>query len=280
VNGSRMGGALRRAIGTVVTLALVGAAIGFYALSPHRSLTSGPGPVTTAEPAPTRTTIESASSSQTTTSPAQPSTRTATRTPKSSPDPDLPPGPGGREPGIRLTATPTAHGAFDVVETVRLAEPVTQLTLAPPDLTSANPDLRGKRPVAEALQVRAGGRAIKVANTTLRRATVLHVAEPAAAFELRYRLRGVTVINKPSSAGRALGAVEPLVTGVPAELPVAITVRGHSVRNLTCPRLPMAEWACAAGSQPNLRVNRNLPRVDALVAAQLDLTAPRVGAPR
>jgi hypothetical protein len=278
VNGSRMGGALRRAIGTVVTLALVGAAIGFYALSPHRSLTSGPGPVTTAEPAPTRTTIESASPSPTRT-PAP--TRTATKTSESPPDPDLPPGPGGREPGIRLIATPTAHGAFDVVETVRLAEPVTQLTLAPPDLTSANPDLRGKRPVAEALQVKAaGGRTIKVPNTTLRRATVLAVAEPAEAFELRYRLRGVTVINKPSSAGRALGAVEPLVTGVPAELPVAVTVRGHSVRNLTCPRLPMDDWACAAGPQPNMRVNRNLPRRDALVVAQLDLTAPRVGAPR
>jgi hypothetical protein len=272
-----MGGGLRRAIGTVVTLALVGAAIGFYALSPNLTPTSGPGPVTSAEPAPTRTTIESASPSPTGT-PAP--TRAATRSAESTPDPDLPPGPGGREPGIRLTATPTAQGAFDVIETVRLAEPVTQLTLAPPDLTSANPDLRGKRPVAEALQIRAGGRAIKVSNTTLRRATVLPFAGPAVAFELRYRLRGVTVINEPSSEGRALGAVEPLVTGVPADLPVAITVRGHSVRNLTCPRLPIEDWACAAGPQPNVRVNRNLPRRDALVAAQLDLTAPRVGAPR
>jgi hypothetical protein len=270
-----MRGALRRAIGTVVTLALVGAAIGFYTLSPHLSLTAGPEPATTAEPTPTRTTIESASPSLT-----QPPTRTATRTPESKPDRDLPPGPGGRQPGIRLTATPTSLGAFDVVETVRLAEPVTQLTLAPPDLTSANRELRRKRPVAEALQVRAAGRAIKVPSTTLRRAVVLSLAEPGVAFELRYRLRGVTVLNKPSSAGRALGAVEPLVTGVPAELPVAVTVRGHSVRNLTCPRLPIADWACAAGPQPNMRVNRNLPRRDALVAAQLDLTATRVGAPR
>ena len=116
-----MGGALRRAIGIVVTLALVGAAIGFYVASPGLSLTSGPGPVTTAEPAPTRTTIGSASPAR----PPRRPTRTPTPTPETTPDRDLPPGPGGREPGIRLTVTPTALGAFDVIETVRLAEPAT-----------------------------------------------------------------------------------------------------------------------------------------------------------
>ena len=98
-------------------------------------------------------------------------------TPETTPDRDLPPGPGGREPGIRLTVTPTAHGAFDVIETVRLAEPVTQLSLALPDVPTAGTILRGKRPVAEALQVRAGGRRIKVPNTTLRRATVISVGQ-------------------------------------------------------------------------------------------------------
>jgi hypothetical protein len=272
-----MSGAFRRAIGTVVTLALVGAAIGFYALSPNLTLTSGPGPVTTAEPAPTRTTIESASPTPT---PSPAPTRTPTRTPESTPDPNLPPGPGGRTPGIRLTVTPTAHGAFDVIEAVRMAEPVTQLSLALPDVASAGRILRGKRAVAGSLQIRAAGRRIKVPTTTLHRATVISVGRPGEVFELRYRLRGVTVINKPSSEGRAFGAVGPLVTNMPQDLPVAITVRGHSVRNLTCPCLPMQEWACAAGPRPNVRVNRNLARRDALVAVQLDLTAIRVGAPR
>jgi hypothetical protein len=270
-----MGGALRRAVGTVVTLALVGAAIGFYALSPNLSLTSGPEPVTTAAPAPTRTMIESAAPSPT---PAP--TRTATRTPQSPPDRDLPPGPGGREPGIRLTARPTAHGTFDVVETVRLAEPVTQLILTPPDLTSASSKLRGKQPVADDLRIKADGRLIKVSNTTVRRATVLTITRPTDLFELRYRLREVTVLNKPSSAGRALGAVGPLLTGVPDELPVAVTVRGHSVRNLSCPYLPRNDRSCAAGPAPAMRVNQNLRRRDALVEVQFDLTATRVGAPR
>ena len=109
VNGFRMGGALRRTIGTVVTLALVGAAIGFYALSPRLLLTSGPGPVATAAPASTPTTIESASPSPSRTPSPTP---TPTQAPSSARDRNLPPGPGGREPGIRLSATPTAQGAW------------------------------------------------------------------------------------------------------------------------------------------------------------------------
>jgi hypothetical protein len=275
VTGFRMGGGLRRIIGTVVTLALVGAAIGFYALSPRLSPTSGPRPVATAAPAPTPTTIESASPS-----PTRTPSPTPTPTPQSSRDRDLPPEPGGHEPGIRLTATPTADGAFDVVETVRLAGPVAHLALTVPDLTSASRDLRGNRPVVEDLQARADGRRIKLSTTTMRRAFTLRLGRSADLFELRYRLRGVTEISEPSSAGRALGAVEPLVTGVPEELPVVVTIRGHSVRNLLCPRLPIEDWACAAGVRPNVRVNRNLFRRDALVVAQLDLTAARVGAPR
>jgi len=273
VRGSRIGSGLRRAIGTLVVLALCAAAVVFYVGSPRPSLTSGP--VAPAEPAPTESGIQSASPSPTPTP-----TRTATQVPGSSPDRDLPRGPGGREPGIRLTITPTSQGAFEVVETVRLAEPVAQLTLAPPDLTPAGGDLQGKQPVAEALKVMADERRIKLSNTTVRRPTVLTIARPTDLFELRYRMRGTTVVSKPSSVGRLLGAVGPLA-GVPGDLPVAITVRGHSVRNLSCPCLPMDDRACAAGPQPRVRVNRNLARRDALVVVQFDVAAVNsVGAPR
>ena len=64
--------------------------------------------------------------------------------------------------------------------------------------------------MVEALKVKAGGRSIKMPNATVRRDRVLPITKPADLFELRYRLRGTTVVNTPSSAGRALGAVGPL----------------------------------------------------------------------
>jgi hypothetical protein len=272
-----MGRGVRRTVGGLVTLALVAAAIGFYLVSPRLSATSGLSPGTNAEPTAVRSSSQSADPGP---NPTLVPSETATQAPGSSPDPNLPPGPGGREPGIRLTATPTSQGLFDVVETVRLVEPVTKLTLAPPDLTSASPSLRGMRPVAEGLVVTAGDSRIKLPSGTVRRATVIRLTTPAYLFELRYQLRGTIVVSKPSTLGRRLGGLGPLVTGVPDGLAVAISVRGHSVRNLSCPRLPQDDQACAAGQQPRLRVNRNLARRDALVEVQFDITAAQVEAPR
>jgi hypothetical protein len=274
VSGSRIGRGLRRASGSLVLLALLAAALGFYVGSPRFLVTSGARPVTT-EPASEPSPTESASPAPTPT-PSQ----TATQNPGTSPDRDLPPGLGGQEPGIRLSATPTVQGEFEVVEMVRLADPVSELTVAPPDLTRAGPSLRKTRPVVEALKVTADDRPIKLMNDTVRRATVVRFARSADLFELHYRLRGVTVINKPSSAGRRLGGLGPIVIGVPEQLPVAITVRGHSVLNLSCPCLPEDDQTCAAGRQPRIQVNRNLIRRDALVEVQFNLAATRFGAPR
>jgi hypothetical protein len=132
----------------------------------------------------------------------------------------------------------------------------------------------------DTLKIAAGHRPVELSTRTVRRTMVVQLAQPADLFELRYRLRGVTVRNTPSSPGRALGGVAPMVVGVPEELPVAITVRGHSVLNLSCPGLPVDDQACAAGPRPNVRVNRHLLRRDALVLVQLDLAATGVGAPR
>jgi hypothetical protein len=272
-----MGRGIRRATGGLVALALVAAAIGFYVFSPRLSATSGLPTVTNAEPAPTPSFTQSAAPDST---PTPVASGTAPQPLDSSPDRNLPPGPGGRDPGIRLTATPTPQGTFDVVETVRLVKPVTKLTLAPPDFTSASPSLRSSRPVAAGLVVTAGGSRIKLSNGTVSRATVIPIAKPADLFELRYQLRGATVISRPSSVGRRLGGLGPMVTGVPDGLAVAITVRGHSVRNLSCPCLPQDDQACAAGHQPRLRVNGNLARRDALVEVQFDIAAAQVEAPR
>jgi hypothetical protein len=273
-----MGGAFRRALGSLVTLALLAAAIGFYLASPRLHVTSGSGPATNAEPARTHSPTESASPDSTLTATPTP-TQTATQAPGSSADRKLPPGPGGRQPGIRLTAVTTSDGEFDIVETVRLAQPVVRLTLAPPDLSPLAGGLKRKRPVAEALTVMADGHRIKPLKTTVRRATVLTLTRPTDLFELRYRVREATVASKPSSTGRLLGAVGPL-TGVPDELPVAITVKGHSLLNLSCPCLQVDDQACAAGGASTMRANQYLARRDALVLVQFDIAPTQVGAPR
>ena len=272
-----MGSGVRRAIGGLVTLALLVAAVGFYLASPRLAVTSGQPPGSSAAPAPSQTSTSATAGPTATPAPSDAAT---TPPPDSARDRKLPPGPGGRDPGIRLTATPTSQGPFEVVETLRLAEPVMALTLAPPDLTPAGPSLPGAHPVVEDLKVTADGRATQLPTRTIGRSIELNLAKPADLFELHYRLRGVTVLNTPSSAGRALGGLGPLVTGVPDELPVAVTVRGPSVLNLSCPRLPMADQSCAAGARPRLRVDRDLARQDALVLVQFNISTTRVGAPQ
>jgi hypothetical protein len=272
-----MGSGVRRAIGGLVTLALLVAAVGFYLASPRLAANAGPPPGNNADPAGSPSSEPSAASPQ----PATPvPTQTETTPGGESPrDRKLPPGPGGREPGIRITAIPTVQGPFEVVETLRLAEPVSALTLAPPDLTPATSSLPGTHPVADALRVTANGHPVRLPTRRVSRPIEVLPSGPTDLFELHYRLRGVTVLNTPSSAGRALGGLGPLVTGVPDELPVAITVRGHSVLNLSCPRLPIANQACAVGARPRMRVDRNLTRRDALVLVQFNIPATRVGAP-
>ena len=96
--------------------------------------------------------------------------------------------------------------------------------------------------------------------------------------QIRYRLERAIKTNEPSSAGRAIGAVGPLVTRVPGDLPVAIFLEGEAVSNVYCVRLPPGQDTCFGGDQPKVRVNRLLAHRDALVQVQLDLQlAPRKG---
>jgi hypothetical protein len=99
----------------------------------------------------------------------------------------------------------------------------------------------------------------------------LELDEPARRFELRYELNRAVVRSKPSTTGRALGAVRPLTIGVPDTLAVAIVIVGDSVRNLSCPGLELPEQACAVGSPPLLRLRTDLPWRNAVVVVQLDL---------
>ena len=248
--------------------ALLLTAVAFYTYSPYLSVTAAPRGLATSAAPPSN-----ASPGPSTASPAPPSTSRPTA---DSGDRNLPPGPGGQDPGIRLVATVLPGGVFEVTETVRLAAPVSRITLAPPDLSAASRDLRSAHPVATDVVIRADEQsAVRPPRSRVQRATTVALSQPTDRFEIHYVLRGNVRHNKPSSAGRALGAVSPLTSRMPGDTPVAITVLGYAVRNLGCVRLPVDQQACIAGERPKARVNRNLPFRAALVQVQLDLKAAR-----
>lgn len=261
-----MGRVLRRALGGLLVFGLVVAAFAYFTYSPYLMLTLPESPSTTAEPA----------SDQTAGTPAE--SRTPTSTPSAGAEDGQPTGSDGREPGIRLVATVAAGRVFAVTETVRLPAPVTRLSLVPPDLRAAGGDLRSARAVATDLVVRVDDRRVRLAAPTVDRATTVTLTRATDHIEISYRLRGAIRLNRPSWAGRAIGAVGPLVSGVPGGLPVSVSFRSEAVSNVNCVRLPPAQRNCFGGRRPNISVNQDLAHRDALVQVQLDLQlAPKGG---
>ena len=167
---------------------------------------------------------------------------------------------------------------FYVIETVRLPAPVTSLTLLPPDLRAAGADLRSARPVATDVKVRVNGRAVRLPRPTVQRKTTVRLRRATDRFEVSYRLTMAIQLNEPSWRGRAIGAVAPLVSRVPGDLPVAVSFPGKAVSNVSCARLPPDQVTCFGGDQPHVRVDHHLAYRDALAKVQLDLQlAPREG---
>lgn len=255
-----MGRLLRRALGGLLVAGLIAASFAFYTYSPYLTLTIPVGPPTTAEPAPSSSTGGRMSAAPTPTPTPTPSAADAGR----------PVDPGRRDPGIRLVATVRAGPVFAVTETVRLPKPVTTLTLMPPDLRSAG-NLRSARAEVTRLVVRAGGRTVKVPRRTVNRKMVVALGRPTDRIVVSYRLAGTIRRSRPSSADRALGGVQPLVSRVPGDLPVAILTPGQAVRNVSCVLPPDPPMPCFAGHRPKVRVAQPLPHRDALVLVQLDL---------
>lgn len=274
--GTRLS-ALRRVTGILVILGLLVAAVAFYRMpaTPSRSSAAEPAAgATSAEPTPP---VDSPTSATPSAPPVTPTvaSSSATRTP--TPDgrtrtrSGLPDGPGTTSPGILLVARLGADGDFDVSELVRLSDPLSVVTLAPPQLRRAGERFVNADPVASAVEVSAGDEAVSVPERQVKRRTAVAFAAPAKRFTVSYTLSGVTVRNVEAPRGRALAALQPLVGGVPAQLPVQVVVIGRAVLNLVCPNLPLSEQTCAAGAIPRMWVNRLLPWRSALVVIQLDL---------
>jgi hypothetical protein len=249
----------RRALGLVVIMVLLACAVAFYRVAP--GLPSSPKPVTTIV------------------APTSPSVTSPTPTPSSRttrpPDSRLPDGPGTTRAGIYLVATPASDGSFDVSELVLLDEPVSTLELRLPPVNLGGSEFRSLQPSATQVQADADDQPVVIPDSRIRGDVTVPLVTPATRFELRYRLKGVTVRSMRSVPGRAIAAIGPVTTGVPPNLPVAIRVTGQGVLNLVCPSLRLSKQACSAISPPGLRVNRSLPWRQAVVLVQLNLPRPQ-----
>ena len=258
--------AVRRAVGLAAVLVLIGCAVAFYRMAPTLPESAVAPQPPTASASPTSGLTSSALSG-----PGLP--RAAPRSSATAKG-DAPSGPGQSAVGIYLAASPAADGSFVVAESVVLASPVSALKLRIPPISQAGSVFESMHAQATDVQVSAGNQPVAVPNAQVTADVNLPLNVPASRFEVRYRLTGVTVRSLGSTAGRALAALGPLMSGVPPELPVATVVRGRSVLNLRCPHLRLGDQACSAGSDGNLRVNRTLPWRQSIVVVQLDLPRP------
>lgn len=179
-------------------------------------------------------------------------------------------GPGLTEPGVLLMAWPASDGSFDVVEWVRLARPVSELTLRPAPIDQAGSQFAPSSATATQVQASAGDLPITIPGAEVDARMDLPVA-PTDHFELRYRLTDVSVRSAPSTTGRALAAIGSLTGGLEDELPTQFIVTGESVLGLYCPLLPFPEQACGRHLPTGPGAERELPSRLALTTVQFDL---------
>ncbi len=165
-----------------------------------------------------------------------------------------------------MTATPDSEGFVDVIERVRPANPIRQLTLEPPPAPSPNDD----PPQVLALTLYADGKQVDVPATTSRDYLVL-LPVPATSIVLHYRLSGV--ISRDPDARRGPGA------GAAAPPDLLDDGDGHGRdRDLRGPgsatsSAPTCRWrtgSARAGGRDGWRT-ASMENKDATVVAQIDL---------
>jgi hypothetical protein len=252
-------------------MVLLACAVAFYRVAP--GLPASPKPARTSA-TPTAPATSSGSASPGGSSPSTASPTPTQRPPTIPPNSRLPDGPGTTTAGIYLLASPASDGSFDINEFVLLDKPVSTLELRLPPVSQGGSEFRSLHPSATQVQASADRQPVVIPDSRIRGDLSLPLVMPATRFELRYRLKGITVRSMRSVPGRAIAALGPVSAGVPPDLPVRIRVTGSAVLNLVCPSLRLSKRACAAGTTPKMRVNQNLPWRQAVVLVQLNLPRP------
>ena len=166
-----------------------------------------------------------------------------------------------------------ADGSFDVSEVVRLRTAVSSVLLSPPRIAAAGAAFAALRPIIESVQLTVGGRPVPLAQETVIRTREVQLPSPTTTMELRYVVRGTVVRSVPSTSGRALAAVMPLVVSGEAGA-VVVRTSSQAVLNITCPLLSGTAQLCSSGPAGSRELRSPLPPDKALIMFQLDLPRP------
>jgi len=277
---------LRRVAGVLGPAVLVPVAVWFYVVTPPSALAapsalvgppSVPSSALSSVPSPVLSPGPSSVPSATPSSVPSPGPSSVPSSAPSSSAPSVAPSvqgnavpqdpPAAVEPGVLVRAVAAPDGSFDVVETVRLAEPTARLRLVPRDLALAGPRFAEARAVPSGIEVVLPDQE-PVPVPELGTGRTVPLAQATTSLEVRYHLDGVTVRTLPGPPGRALGAVAPLTDG--PDLPTGFELTGDPVRAVTCPTVPANEAVCGRDEDGTLVVDAQ-PLATALVVAQLDL---------
>lgn len=159
--------------------------------------------------------------------------------------PGLPAGPGQTEPGVLVRASPSADGSLEVLERVRFADPVTELSLAPPLTKGVAAKSRPTHIEVTDLQVQADDAVVDIGARSLTKARTVELPAGTGTVVMRYRLTGATIRSVPSTPGRALAVLPPITSAATlGSTPFVIEVSGAQVTNVLCPGLPTAAQLC------------------------------------
>ncbi len=180
--------------------------------------------------------------------------------------------PGVDLPGVSMSVSPRQSGDLDVQQTVWLNAPITEVQVAPPDLSSAGASFATQTPSIVGLTLSAEGRPIPLQSTEVTEARSIPLAAPASTFVVSYTLKRSVVRSRPSVAGRALGAIRPLQLTADPQLNVMVDIPGRSVLSVVCPELGTAGVAnCAGPTDSGYRLSNPIPLSTSLLLVQLDL---------
>lgn len=201
---------------------------------------------------------------------------TPSPTPTPSPSPSASAGglnvPGIDEPGIYLRFSARADGTLDVTERAVFRAITDSVVLTPPTSEGASEIFTRTRASLRGLQVDVGGRPIGDLPERITTAYTVALPTKTTTLTMRYELDGTSVMSKPSTQGRALAYIRPATAGIDRSLPVQMQAAGKGTINLACPRLPIADRACARGSAPSLTVASGLTAATSTVEIQLQLS--------
>jgi hypothetical protein len=184
-------------------------------------------------------------------------------------------GPGEDAPGTVVVAEPAGTGFLMVEQAVLPAATGAQLVLAIPDVRRLGGEIGSLRLTVDDLRVALDGRPVAVRPDGVGR-WLLPVTAGRHRIVASYRLEGSVLVSTPSSPGRALGLVAPILgSGLRAGgLPLVVRPVGTQVRSVTCPDAPAALLLC--GTRAASSWTADVPAsASPVVVVLLDLTPAR-----